>query len=366
MSIYDRGETGEGQLWIAMQFVDGTDADKAVRSGIMSPARAVHILGHAAKALDYAHQRGVVHRDIKPANLLLSGAAGPDERVLLGDFGIARALGDAGLTVTGSLLATLPYAAPEVLAGGLADARADLYSLGCTLFRMLTGHEPFAADSGMAALVAAHLYAPPPKVTDRLPRLSARMDAAIATAMAKNPAERFSSARHLAAVAAEALTDAGCRQLLRGNRSKVSPGPTHHRRNPVPALGTPRRYTHDDAPAPTWLPYVATGTRPFAPPACQTGTPAQDRRLDRRHAGDSRHGRRRDNADRAIPCTTRHSPVGRNHAGIEHSPIWLVSRHHGDRSSTTAANCGANRIPAVRAGDRHDLRRPHDDRAKHL
>jgi eukaryotic-like serine/threonine-protein kinase len=142
VSIYDRGQTDEGQLWIAMQFVDGTDADKAVRSGTMSPARAVHILGQAARALDYAHQNGVVHRDIKPANLLLSGLPGADERVLLGDFGIARALGDAGLTVTGSLLATLPYAAPEVLAGGLADARADLYSLGCTLFRMLTGQEP--------------------------------------------------------------------------------------------------------------------------------------------------------------------------------------------------------------------------------
>lgn len=232
VSIYDRGETTDGQLWIAMQFVDGTDADKALRSGPMAPMRAVHLVGQAAKALDYAHQRGVVHRDVKPANLLLSGPPGPDERVLLGDFGIARALGDAGLTGTGTLLATLPYAAPEVLAGGSADARADLYSLGCTLFRMLTGREPFAAAGGMAAVVAAHLYAPPPCVSTLVPGLSPRMDAVIAGAMAKNPAERFSSARQLAAAAAEALSEAAVPHWKPG----ATPAAARPRRRRVAAL----------------------------------------------------------------------------------------------------------------------------------
>ncbi|MGH3971490.1 MAG: serine/threonine-protein kinase, partial [Mycobacterium sp.] len=176
VSIYDRGQTNDGQLWIAMQFVDGTDTDKALRAGTMTPPRAVHIVGQVAKALDHAHQHGVVHRDVKPANLLLTGPAGPDERVLLGDFGIARALGDAGLTVTGSGMATLSYAAPEVLAGGRVDTRADLYSLGCTLFRLLTGKAPFAWAEGMAALIAAHLQASPPRVTDQVSGLSARMD----------------------------------------------------------------------------------------------------------------------------------------------------------------------------------------------
>src|SRR5690348_11795456 len=114
VSIYRRGEF-EAQLWIAMQFVDGTDADAALRAGTMTPARAVHIVTEVGKALDYAHQRGVVHRDIKPANFLLSGTVGPDERVLLGDFGIARALDDVGLTGTGSVTTTVAYAAPEVL-----------------------------------------------------------------------------------------------------------------------------------------------------------------------------------------------------------------------------------------------------------
>jgi serine/threonine protein kinase len=207
VSIYDRGQTDEGQLWIAMQFVDGTDAGKALQAGTMTPARAVYIVGEVAKALDYADQRGVVHRDVKPANFLLSGPAGPDERVLLGDFGIARALGDVGLTVTGSVMATLSYAAPEVLSGLPFDGRADLYSLGCTLFRLLTGKAPFAWAEGMAAVVAAHLQAAPPRVTDWAPGLSPRMDAVIATAMAKDPARRFSSCRELAAAAAEVLAD---------------------------------------------------------------------------------------------------------------------------------------------------------------
>src|ERR1700753_4032644 len=106
-----------------MQFVDGNDADNALEPGTMTPARAGYIGGQAAKALDYAHQRGVIHRDVKPANFLLSGPIGPDERVLLGDFGIARALTDVGLTVTGSVVATLSYAAPEVLNGQPIDGR---------------------------------------------------------------------------------------------------------------------------------------------------------------------------------------------------------------------------------------------------
>lgn len=208
VSIYNRGQTDEGQLWIAMQFVDGTDADQVLRSGTMTPARAVYIVGEVAKALDYADQRGVVHRDVKPANFLLSGPIGPDERVLLGDFGIARALGDAGLTGTGSVLATVAYASPEVLSGLRFDGRADQYSLGCTLFRLLTGKAPFAWLDGMAAVVAAHLNAPPPRVSDWAPGLAPRMDGVIATAMAKDPAHRFSSNRELAAAAAAALGDA--------------------------------------------------------------------------------------------------------------------------------------------------------------
>ena len=206
--VLRRGEY-RGQLWIAMQFVDGIDADAALRAGAMTPARAVHIVAQVAKALDYAHQRQVVHRDVKPANILLSGPVGDEERVLLGDFGLARALDDVGLTATGSVMATLSFAAPEVLAGQPFDGRADVYSLGCTLFRLLTGKTPFSGANGMAAVVAAHLHAPPPKVTDDVPGLPARLDAVIATALAKDPAQRFGTARALAEAAQAALADTG-------------------------------------------------------------------------------------------------------------------------------------------------------------
>ena len=201
VSIYRRGQTPDGLLWIAMQLVAGTDADAALKTGTMTPARSVYVVGEVAKALDYAHAHQVVHRDIKPANFLLSGPVG-EERVLLGDFGIARGLDDAGLTATGSLVATVAYTAPEVLAGGSFDARADLYSLGCALFRLLTGKTPFPTASGPGSVMMAHLHAPPPRVSDEVAGLSPALDAVIAKAMAKDPAQRFSSARELADAAA--------------------------------------------------------------------------------------------------------------------------------------------------------------------
>lgn len=209
VSVYDRGQTDDGQLWIAMQFVDGTDADAALRAGAMTPPRAVHIVTGVAKALDFAHSHNVVHRDVKPANFLLSGPVGVDERVLLGDFGIARALDDVGLTATGSVMATIAYAAPEVLSGLPFDGRADIYSLGCTLFRLLTGKTPFPGTNGPAATMMAHLQQPPPRVTDVVPSLPASLDEVIAVAMAKEPAARFNSASSLAAAAAAALRDPG-------------------------------------------------------------------------------------------------------------------------------------------------------------
>ena len=276
VSIYDRGQSDEGQLWIAMQFVDGTDADQALHAGTMNPARAVYIVGEVAKALEYAGQCGVVHRDVKPANFLLSGPVGPDERVLLGDFGIARALGDAGLTVTGSVMATLSYAAPEVLSGQPFDGRADLYSLGCSLFRMLTGKAPFAWAEGMAAVVAAHLQAPPPRVSEWAPGLSPRMDAVIATAMAKDPARRFSSCRELAAAAADALGGLGAPSVPSG--SLTAPWQS----SPSPDLGSYSRPTDTNGPG-WWQPGGARTTMaPSAPPRYPSLPPPPNPRRPRR------------------------------------------------------------------------------------
>lgn len=204
VSVYSRGES-DGQLWIAMQYVDGTDADAALKSGAMTPARAVHVVAEVAKALDYAHAHNVVHRDVKPGNFLLAGAPGDGERVLLGDFGIARALDDIGLTMTGSVVATMAYAAPEVLSGQPFDGRSDVYSLTCALFRLLTGKTPFSGANGPAAVMMAHLHRPPPRVTETAPHLPAALDGVIAVGMAKDPAHRFHTAQDLATAAATAM-----------------------------------------------------------------------------------------------------------------------------------------------------------------
>jgi serine/threonine-protein kinase len=205
VSVHQRGEF-DGQLWIAMQFVDGPNAGEAQRRGPWSAAQAVSVIGEVAKGLDYAHRHGVVHRDIKPANFLLSRPEAGEQRVLLGDFGIARAFGDTALTPSDSVVATLAYAAPEILSGQGGDHLADLYSLGGALFRLLTGRAPFPAnEDGPGAMVAAHLFQEPPRPSDCVAGLSRRMDAVIATAMAKEPAQRFRSAHELAEAAAAAL-----------------------------------------------------------------------------------------------------------------------------------------------------------------
>lgn len=247
VSVYNRGQTDEGQLWIAMQFVDGTDADAALREGTMAPQRAVHIIAEVAKALDFAHAHNVVHRDIKPGNFLLSGPTGPDERVLLGDFGIARAFDDVGLTATGSVMATVAYAAPEVLSNAPIDGRVDIYSLGCALFRLLTGQTPFPATNGAAAVMMGHLFSPPPRVTDAVPSLPDALDRVIAIAMAKDPAARFGSAGELAHAAAGALRDAT-------RRAPLPPVPSG-RVGPYPV----------QSPAPEW--WQHSGQRTLAPDA---------------------------------------------------------------------------------------------------
>lgn len=205
VTVYTRGETEEGQLWIAMQYVAGSDANKELDEGRMTPARAAHIVSEVAKALDYAHRRKLIHRDVKPANFLL---APDDERIFLADFGIARALDDSvGLTATGTVMATVAYAAPELLGAGHVDARADIYALGCSLYRLLTGRPPFASSGGMAAVMAAHLSQPPPRVTDRAKDLPPAIDHVIAKAMAKNPADRYQTAGEFAAAAVAALEE---------------------------------------------------------------------------------------------------------------------------------------------------------------
>ncbi|MGW6811685.1 protein kinase domain-containing protein [Nocardia sp. NPDC055050] len=209
VAVYDRGREGD-RLWIAMQLVPGTDAAHLLREGAVAPERAVHIVEQVSAGLDYAHRVGVYHRDVNPANILLAESTQPGEaeRVVLTDFGIAKALDDnVHLTAAGMMVATLRYAAPEQLEGRTLDHRADQYSLGCTLFHLLTGCPPYPGPSP-AAIMNGHLNAPVPLPSAQLPSLPRAFDAVIARAMAKDPADRYPNCGEFAAAARAVLTAA--------------------------------------------------------------------------------------------------------------------------------------------------------------
>ncbi|MCU1643636.1 MAG: Non-specific serine/threonine protein kinase [Nocardia sp.] len=200
--IYDRGIEGD-RLWISMRYIDGVDAS-SLNATELPPQQAIRIIADTAKALDFAHRKGVLHRDVKPANILLERDEG-EERVFLADFGIARLREDSTrLTQTGSFTATLAYAAPEQLIGKPLDHRCDQYSLACTLFRLLTGDIPFAAEHPVA-IMQGHLNQPPPPVSLLRPGLPQALDAVMARAMAKEPADRFDSCTAFAVAAQQAL-----------------------------------------------------------------------------------------------------------------------------------------------------------------
>ncbi|MGY1617803.1 protein kinase [Geodermatophilus sp. SYSU D00691] len=210
VGVLDRGDDG-GQLWLAMQYVDGIDAETALEQagGLLPAPRAVHVVTEVAAALDAAHRRQLVHRDVKPANILLGRMAedGGDEpeQVFLTDFGIAKPLDRATrLTRTGMVIATFDYASPEQIASEPLDARSDVYSLGCVLVKLLTGTVPFPGDTAFAAL-HGHLGLPPPRVTDRVPWLPPNLDDVVLRALAKDRTQRFGTCRELASAAAAAL-----------------------------------------------------------------------------------------------------------------------------------------------------------------
>ncbi|MGI5216980.1 serine/threonine-protein kinase [Nocardia sp. CA-290969] len=234
VAVHDRG-VEDGRLWIAMQYIAGTDAAALVRAGIHTdPRRAVQIVVQAARGLDEAHRAGMVHRDIKPANLLVDSTPGRPDRVLVTDFGIGRSASEStALTEEGAVLATLAYAAPEQLRGMRVDPRADIYALGCTLYELVTGAKPFPRPTP-AAVINAHLSDPPPRASAVNPGLPPELDLVIAHALAKDPDHRFGSCGALAAAAEAALSGIRPAAPLPGNRHGGTPTPDITRTPAVP------------------------------------------------------------------------------------------------------------------------------------
>ena len=199
VAVYDAGEI-DGTLFLAMQFVEGEDLARTLRrEGPLAPASAVETIAQIAAALDAAHARGLVHRDVKPANVLVE-----DGHCYLADFGLTKLTGATAATVTGDVLGTLSYAAPEQIEGGAIDRRADVYALGATAYECLVGRDPVRPPAG-AALLYAQLTEPPPRPSDRRPGLPTGVDAVVARALAKRPEDRYAGCGDLAVALAEAI-----------------------------------------------------------------------------------------------------------------------------------------------------------------
>ncbi|HEX6153107.1 MAG TPA: serine/threonine-protein kinase [Solirubrobacterales bacterium] len=206
--IYAAGEEG-GVPWIAMRYVAGSDLGRRLaREGPLDPAEAVALIAQVGNGLDAIHAAGLVHRDVKPANVLLSDEPS-SAHAYITDFGVARNIAtESGLTQTGRFVGTLDYVAPEQISGEQIDARADVYALGCLLFKLLTGEVPFPRE-GEAARLYAHLNDPPPAPSLYATAVPMALDDVVVRAMAKPPGDRYLSAGDLGRAAQAALSGTG-------------------------------------------------------------------------------------------------------------------------------------------------------------
>jgi serine/threonine protein kinase/DNA-binding beta-propeller fold protein YncE len=200
-----QADTAEGRLFITMRWVQGHDLRKILEEERrLLPERAATITAQLASALDAAHRRGLVHRDVKPANVMVTRH--DEEHVYLMDFGLTKRTGsESGVTRTGQFVGTPDYISPEQIRGEGADARADVYALGGLLYHVLTGAPPFPRDSDIARIYA-HLEDDPPEASRQAGGIPAAVDEVIATAMAKEPEDRYASAAEFGRAARSALT----------------------------------------------------------------------------------------------------------------------------------------------------------------
>jgi serine/threonine protein kinase len=224
--VHDAGEA-DGVAYIVMRYVDGMDLRELVRyAGPLDAMRAADIVVTLAEALHALHETGYVHRDVKPRNVLIANCG----HVYLSDFGLARQVAGerTGETRRGHWVGTVDFAAPEQICGGRTDARTDVYALGCLLYFALTGKAPYAREDDEATLWA-HLYEAPPSPRRVRPDVPAGMDDLIARALAKEPGERFQTARDFARAArrvASGSTPFRSRRTPPARRAALAEAPT--------------------------------------------------------------------------------------------------------------------------------------------
>ena len=328
--IHDFG-TIDGRLYIDMRLVSGLDlADEIERHGRLDPRRAAEIVRQTADALDAAHDDGLIHRDVKPSNVLITQHRGRDF-VYLVDFGIVRAMGGdtkSSLTGTGSAIGTLAYMAPELFLGREMDRRVDVYALGCLLFEAIAGRPPFLSEG--PGLMYDHLNETPPRLSEVAPGSPPALDAVLATAMAKDPAQRYATAGDFADAALQAVGG----EARTGETSAPGDGTARHGAGGAFAAGAAGRRPRCCGrsrvgpgvvrPAER-QPHVRAGTAPElrpAGPAVDAGRPGAGT-LAVRHA-----------AGLGTPARRRVRPAARlRHAGLHRRPARVPRRHAGLRAA---------------------------------
>ncbi len=202
VAFHDQGHAGRLH-WFAMEFVDGTTLQERLQVGPLPVRQACAIAARVARALHFAHDRGVVHRDLKPGNLMLrADDGGADEtapRVAITDFGLARETGTGSMTESGAIVGTPMYMAPELVLGGSTHAStlADVYSLGATLYALVTGQPPFDGPTAQSVLKAV-LEQDPPSPRQLRADLPPAVEAIVGKAMERDPTRRYGSALEMA------------------------------------------------------------------------------------------------------------------------------------------------------------------------
>jgi serine/threonine protein kinase/Flp pilus assembly protein TadD len=190
--IYDLGEA-EGIRFISMEYVDGEDLRTILRrEGKLSPKDAIAVVEQVCRALDSAHSEGVIHRDLKPQNIMRDKHG----RIVVMDFGLARSLGDSGLTQTGAIVGTMEYMSPEQALGGTLDQRSDIFSVGLIFYELLTGKAPYEADTAIASLMkrTREQARSASDVEASVPR---SLSAIVSRCLEREPANRYHSAVEL-------------------------------------------------------------------------------------------------------------------------------------------------------------------------
>jgi serine/threonine-protein kinase len=216
VELYDFGVAPDGRFFYVMELLDGLNAERLVlEHGPQPPGRVVHLLRQACRSLEEAHESGLIHRDIKPANIYVCRFGTDVDFVKLLDFGLVKAgpaQEDTNLTGQGVVAGTPAYGAPEMLRAVPLDGRADLYSLGCVAYWLLTGTPVFRSDSAVS-LIVDHARVRPEPPSSRLSRpLPEDLEAVVLRCLAKDPDDRYQTASELD----RALAECAC-------------GPTWHR-----------------------------------------------------------------------------------------------------------------------------------------